>query len=112
MKLRSLPLLLLCAGPAAFADTIYRWIDDSGQAHYTDDRKTIPRGVQATLTQGDELGLVWAQNPDAQLPPLPTPPPGKAVPAPAPATPPAATPPPGATAPAPVAPTPAPAAKP
>jgi hypothetical protein len=103
MKLRLLPLLLLCAGPAAFADTIYRWIDDSGQAHYTNDRKTIPRGVQATLTQGDELGLVWAQNPDAQLPPLPTPP--------ATSNPPPAAPSPAATAPAPAVPTPAPAAK-
>ncbi|MBI5548510.1 MAG: DUF4124 domain-containing protein [Deltaproteobacteria bacterium] len=54
-------LLLLGASPSR-AQVIYRWVDDSGEVHYTDDKSSVPKDRQrsAVVTRGDELGIAAA----------------------------------------------------
>jgi hypothetical protein len=58
---RHLPWLLLFAlacGSAAHAQQVYRWVDGKGEVHYTNDPASIPKGVKATPTEGDDLSMV------------------------------------------------------
>ena len=43
----------------AWAQTVYRWVDDDGEVHYTDDKNSIPAAKRkaARVTEGDELGI-------------------------------------------------------
>src|SRR4051812_34651817 len=56
------PLLLLLAPLAAQADEIFRWTDDEGEVHYTNDPDAIPanKRTKAKVTKGTELGHVNA----------------------------------------------------
>ncbi len=51
-------LALLVA--ALVGQTVYEWTDAQGQAHYTDDPSTIPRGAKVRTTEGEELTVVGA----------------------------------------------------
>src|SRR5215472_11252585 len=44
----------------ARADDVYTWTDEDGVPHYTNDPKTIPKGKQARITKGAELGSISA----------------------------------------------------
>lgn len=39
---------------------IYTWTDKSGEVHYTDDPATIPKGVKAKTTEGEDITTVEA----------------------------------------------------
>ena len=90
-SLRQAPLLLavaLSAAPA-LADDIYRWVDASGEVHYTNNPSSIPPELKkgAKVTQGDDLLVVQpVREPraaDKQKPSGPeAPPPSPGVPAP------------------------------
>lgn len=57
--MRSLILTLcLLVGPAALAESIYRWIDENGIVNYTNDKSKVPAGVKAEATTGDEIVVV------------------------------------------------------
>jgi len=51
--------VLLFAIPVASAQTVYRWVDDEGEIHYTDDKKSIPADKlkAAEVTKGVEIGI-------------------------------------------------------
>ena len=44
--------------PAAFAEPIYRWVDDQGVPNYTNDRSKVPAQVKAEVTDGDEITVI------------------------------------------------------
>jgi hypothetical protein len=48
-------LVALVMAFAAQAQTIYTWTDARGTVHYTDDPSSIPAGVKAATTEGEEL---------------------------------------------------------
>jgi hypothetical protein len=39
---------------------VYVWTDAKGEAHYTDDRASIPKGVKVRTTEGAEVSVVEA----------------------------------------------------
>lgn len=51
-------LLLLSLGSSAMAQPIYRWADEQGITHYTNDATTVPRGRKAQVTAGDEISFI------------------------------------------------------
>ena len=61
---RLAPAALLCAAlagsPARADDDVWRWTDDAGDVHYTNDAATIPAKfkARATQTRGDELSVI------------------------------------------------------
>ncbi|MDP2270695.1 MAG: DUF4124 domain-containing protein [Archangium sp.] len=67
---------LLVFSTAANAQQIYRWTDKKGEAHYTDDVSTVPKGAKLETTEGEELMVVPAP------PPSPTVPAPKTIPVP------------------------------
>ncbi len=50
-------VLLLWLGPSALAQPIYRWVDEEGVTHYTNDA-SVPRGQRAQVTRGDEISVI------------------------------------------------------
>jgi hypothetical protein len=50
-------LLLLLASPA-MAQPIYRWLDEEGVTHYTNDAANVPKGQKAEVTAGDEISVI------------------------------------------------------
>lgn len=58
---RPLAFLLVFSALASTADAqVYRWVDEAGEVHYTDNQASIPAGKKksAVKTQGQELGYV------------------------------------------------------
>lgn len=62
----ALPILavVLLSASMASAQAIYRWVDEQGEVHYTDDKESIPEAQRpkAKQTKGSEIGL--APSPD------------------------------------------------
>ncbi len=54
-------LLLLSLGSSALAQPIYRWVDEQGVTHYTNDASSVPRGHRAQVTRGDEISVISAR---------------------------------------------------
>lgn len=48
---------------------VYRWVDATGEVHYTNDPSTIPTTVQAARTDGDDLGEFRAFDAGRSAPP-------------------------------------------
>jgi chaperonin cofactor prefoldin len=93
----ALAIPLLCAGASHAAEdepgrpTIYKWVDENGIAHYTTDRKRVPKNLRNKIRDVDEMRAEQTGPPPP--PPAPTPPAtGVAGGAPAPAPPSAGTP--------------------
>jgi len=67
-------LLLAPLVPLLLLGQVYRWVDKSGETHFTDDRNSIPKGVKAMPFEPGEpdvsLGSVPESSPVA-APPLP-----------------------------------------
>jgi hypothetical protein len=59
---------VLLALPAARAQTAWRWVDEAGEVHYTDNKGSIPadRRKAAQVTQGAEIGIAPARAPSAE----------------------------------------------
>lgn len=55
---------LVAAGPVT-AQTIYRWVDAKGVTHYTDNLQSVPAGLKATTTDGEEISTVGTPPPVA-----------------------------------------------
>jgi hypothetical protein len=53
-----LPLLLALVASLAHAQTIYVWVDDEGNEHFTDDRSAIPRGAKVRTTEGEHISSI------------------------------------------------------
>jgi hypothetical protein len=53
----ALPIALCLALPA-FADPIYKWVDQDGEEHFTNDATTIPAGQKTEITTGEEIGVL------------------------------------------------------
>ncbi len=65
------PILLLLAcfiADTAFANPVYRWVDDRGVTNYTDDQSSIPAEHKVEVTSGAELGYISFDPPVAVLP--------------------------------------------
>jgi hypothetical protein len=69
---------LACAWPGPGAADIYRWEDESGGLHFTDDLSSIPeryRGkaqdVQKTPPRGGTLSTIGGAPPSSHVPPVP-----------------------------------------
>jgi thiol-disulfide isomerase/thioredoxin len=62
-------VVLLLAAPALAEDEMWKWADDDGTPHYTNDKSTIPakHRARATRTNGTEIGVVNTQE-GASLP--------------------------------------------
>ena len=71
----ALAIPLLCAGASHAAEeeperpTIYKWVDENGIAHYTTDRKRVPKNLRNKIRDVDEMRAEQA------IPPPPPPPP-------------------------------------
>lgn len=50
--------LLLSLGSPAMSQPIYRWVDEEGVTHYTNDASNVPQGQQAEVTAGDEISVI------------------------------------------------------
>src|SRR4051812_22405317 len=91
LRFRKVALLLAAALSAApaLADDIYRWVDASGEVHYSNDPSTIPSNLKksAKVTQGEELMVVQPERApkkaaEPKRPPGAETPPPEPVPAP------------------------------
>jgi hypothetical protein len=73
----ALAIPLLCAGASHAAEdepgrpTIYKWVDENGIAHYTTDRKRVPKNLRNKIRNVDEMRAEQAAPPP---PPAPAPP--------------------------------------
>jgi hypothetical protein len=73
----ALAIPLLCAGASHAAEeeperpTIYKWVDENGIAHYTTDRKRVPKNLRNKIRDVDEMRAEQAIPPP---PPAPAPP--------------------------------------
>lgn len=56
-----LAALVLAAPPALAGDGIYRWTDDQGEVHYTNDLETPPGDKTLEPVSGDEVSVVPSQ---------------------------------------------------
>lgn len=74
----ALAIPLLCAGASHAAEeeperpTIYKWVDENGIAHYTTDRKRVPKNLRNKIRDVDEMRAEQAIPPPP--PPAPAPP--------------------------------------
>ncbi len=75
--MRRLALAVAVLAAPASAQAVYRWTDQHGEVHYTDDPSTVPRGVKVETTEGEALTVV---------PAAPAPPPKRKATTPAPPT--------------------------
>jgi hypothetical protein len=48
----------LCFAFPALADPIYKWVDQEGEEHFTNDASTIPAGQKTEITTGEEIGVL------------------------------------------------------
>ncbi|HEX4620458.1 MAG TPA: DUF4124 domain-containing protein [Myxococcaceae bacterium] len=48
----------LCFASPALADPIYKWVDQDGEEHFTNDASTIPAGQKTEITTGEEIGVL------------------------------------------------------
>ena len=70
----ALAIPLLCAGASHAAEeepgrpTIYKWVDENGIAHYTTDRKRVPRNLRNRIRDVDEVRAEQAAPPPATSP--------------------------------------------
>jgi len=56
-------LVLLTIGTPALAQPIYRWTDDQGVTHYTNETSSVPSGQEAQLTSGEEISYISSSKP-------------------------------------------------
>ena len=61
---------LLLALPAFGQDLVWRWVDDSGEEHYTNDKSSIPEKARAraTSTEGAELSVLSTSDSSSPAP--------------------------------------------
>src|SRR5262249_20533691 len=57
-------LVLLTIGAPALAQPIYRWIDEDGVTHYTNEASSVPQGQEAQVTEGDEISFISSPKPE------------------------------------------------
>ena len=62
---RGAVIVAMALTSVARADDVYTWTDEDGVPHYTNDPKTIPKGKQAKITKGAELGSISASSADS-----------------------------------------------
>ncbi len=87
--MKAAALAMLLAIPALAQDQVWRWVDEHGEEHYTNDKSTIPEKfrARAKATEGDELSVVKAHDGEPAAPktpaltPLPATTPGQPNPA-------------------------------
>jgi len=76
----ALAIPLLCAGASHAAEeeperpTIYKWVDENGIAHYTTDRKRVPKNLRNKIRDVDEMRAEQAIPPPPPPAPAPAPP--------------------------------------
>lgn len=76
----ALAIPLLCAGASHAAEeeperpTIYKWVDENGIAHYTTDRKRVPKNLRNKIRDVDEMRAEQAIPPPPPPTPAPAPP--------------------------------------
>lgn len=51
-------LLALLVTTALLGQTVYEWTDAQGEAHYTDDLSSIPKGAKVRTTEGADISVV------------------------------------------------------
>lgn len=77
-------MMLALVVTALLGQTVYEWTDASGETHYTDDPSSVPKGVKARTTGGDDISVVGRASAGKQRPADGGVPPAKATAAPKP----------------------------
>lgn len=64
----SLILMTLCWAATSWAQSTFKWVDEAGEAHYTDDPSSAPNGVQVEQTDGEDISTIESAFPDGSEP--------------------------------------------